>query len=291
MQKTNTITVALLGLLLFAGCYTDDSTPPNPARLPFENFDEFFSDNNQDIEGFLFHGNEAVDFSINPSLHIFIPDNAIPIDDSVQMDMITAFNKSDFILLNKPTLSGDVLLESIGAFNLQMRDIAGVVEIDNPIEVNMNLENGQNVSDLLYYKLDDDWLPDNDVSIIPDMSSASFETTQQGWQMLAKEFVAPDLAEITITPFGYGTVPIDVKAFAVLDNYNVVFALNADVDNVSVSGKLPKNISLTIVIMVMDNFKLSVGTLSTVIDSAGELELGVDLVELNEMIEIIKDLD
>lgn len=292
MNKIRFHILLLWSILLYSTCYIDDSTLPNADRLPFENFSEFFASNNAETDTLIFKTDEGVVFTTSNGTRVDIPADAFATYDSIGLEFKSISAKSDFILLNQPTIDGDTWLESGGAIFLNPYFLASTqVAIESPLMVEMILPTGMSMDSLEYYTRQDDWNVDNSVAVLNAGGMASFETSEPNWQMVGKEFASNGTADLTISTSGYGTIPIDVKAFVILSDHSVVIPLEGDIAQVAASGQVPTGVELTIVVMAMDNFILSVGTETLTINEDSEVAVSMNVVTVDEMITIIKNLD
>ena len=291
MTQLITRILVLSGIILLAGCYTDDSSQPNPDRLPFEDFTEFFESNNAKADTLIFNSDGNASLTTSNGIQINIPENAFSIGGEISLEVKEATSKSDFIFLDKPTLSGSNLMESSGAISIQPFTSGGDSNIENPINIEIMLPLGTTADNMIFYHFQNGWTADNAIDIQANNDNISFETKRAAWQMGGKNYEDSGFAQLTVNPVGYGTIPHDMRAFVVLSDHNVVLPLEHNISSISASGSVPKGTEINIVVIVMDHFKLSIGTRTMTIDENTDTEVEMTITEVEEMITIIKSLD
>jgi hypothetical protein len=291
MTKYTLILFAFLGILLLSSCYTDDTAPPSPSRLPFEDFNEFFETNNAKADTLSFNADADALVTTPNGTKINIPENVFGTGGNISLEIKEATLKSDFIFLNKPTVDGNELLESSGAVFLKPFINSGQITIDNPILIEMMLPSGTTGDEMEYYYNQNGWTLDNTVGVLEDNNKISYETTRAVWQMGSKIYNDSGTAQLTIQPYGYGTIPHDMRAFVVFSDRHIVLPFDHNIADVSASGIFPKSEEVTILVMVMDHFKLSVGTKTLTLTENTDTEVKMEVVNVDEMRTIIKSLD
>ncbi len=282
---------AVLCVLMASSCYTDDSSGPNPDRLPFEDFNGFFSDNNAVSDTLSFSSDLDEQIVTSEGTKVVIPENAFSTPGTISMEIKEMTKKSDFLFLNKPTLDGNTIIESGMALYFKPFTDSGELSIENPLNVQLSAPSGVNVEDMNYYFFQGDWTKDDNIDVMADGNILSFESERTKWQMAGKELDTNGTANLSIAASGYGTVPHDMRAFAVGSQNNIVLPLDFDLANVTASGTLPKGIEFNIVLMTMDHFKLSYGAQSITLTDDMDMDLQMRAINVSDMVSEIKSLD
>lgn len=280
-----------LGIFGLSACYTDDTSPPSPDRLPFEDFNEFFESNNNISDTLTFNADAEALVTTPKGTKINIPENTFLAGGEISLEIKEAVSKSDFIFLDKATIDGNDLVESSGAVFLKPFTNAGALALDNPLGIEMTLPVGVTGDGMQYYYYQNGWTADNGIEIIADNDNISFETTRAVWQMGGKIYSPSGTAQLTIHPVGYGTIPHDMRVFLVFSAHNIVLPLDDNVSEVSASGTVPTGTEVTVLALVMDHFKLSVGTKTLIINGNTDIDVDMNEVSVDEMRAIIKSLD
>ncbi len=291
MTKHTLPVLLVFTILSIFSCYTDDSSQPSLPRLPFEDFSEFFDANNTVGDTLVFNSEEFSSLTTPKGMTIEIPENAFSVGGNVSMVIKEATTKSDFIFLNKPTIDGNTWLEASHSISIDPLTNSGQANIDNPLNIQMNLPSGVSGEDMDFYYFQNGWNKDSDINVEAVNNSISFATKKANWQMGAKEYDHSGTAQVNITTGGYGTIPHDMRAFAVLEESNVVIPLEYNVSEVTASGKVPTGVDFHIVLMIMDHFLLSAGTEMFSISGDTDLAVPVRVMSLDEAIMTIKEID
>jgi len=292
MTKLISKLLIVLSLSLWAAaCYTDDSSQVNPDRLPFEDFAEFFLDNNSQADTLTLNISQQNTLNTVGGITLTIPQNAFGSADNISLEIKEANTKSDFIFLDKPTVDGTDWVEGSELILLQPFDASGPLNIDAPVNIKMANPNQINIDELVYYNFQNSWTPDSNIDIYDNATGLSFESTSTQWQMAGRVFDNTNSAQLSVKPFGYGTIPHDMRVFIMFKDQQIILPMDHDVATVTATGMVPTDTDIHVIAMVMDHFKLSVGISTIRIDQDEDLDLQMNIVTVADMMASIKALD
>jgi hypothetical protein len=282
----------ILSLLLIPACSIDDTTPNPPNRLPFENLNELFARQDIPAQTSIIDAstNETIITSSGGKINIaagsFLKNNN-PVVGNVTVKTQELSLKSNMILLDKPSTSGNSILEYGGilVFNAFKDSVA--VDLQNPISVTLPVNDElSNLGDMNHYNRNGSWQQVNNSPVIVDVGEMTlqFDSEDSGWMCAAMATNFNDLTTVEASPYGYGTILTDIVGYVVLSDYNTVIKLNSDINGVKVNkSNIPKGIAACIVIIAMDHFQLFVGIETLEITSDLSIEIKMNKVTEQEL--------
>lgn len=287
-------------LLIVSSCHIDD-TSPNPAlRLPFENLDELFA--RQDIETDTAVINASADATIFTSTGAKIiiyagsfEKNNVTVDGDVSIITRELFKKSEMVLLNKPSTSGNSILEYGGVMDFSAFKNNEGINLQSPITVTLPVSDQVSaLGDMSHYNRSGSWVLVNNspVEVSPGAMTLQFNSVEDGWMCGAMQTGFSEFTPIDASPYGYGTILTDITGFVVLSDYNTVIQMDGDINGIKVSKtNIPKGVEASIVIIAMDHFRLFVGIKTLEITSNLSTEIKMNEVTEAGLAEALQILD
>ncbi len=279
----------ILPLVIVTSCSFDDTTPNPKERLPYENLDELFARQTLTGETKIIDASmdETIITSSGAKVSIeagsFLKNNN-PVVGNVSVVTRELMLKSDMILLDKPSTSGNSILEygAILVFNA-FKDSSGI-DLQNPISVTLPINNQvSGLGDMNHYNRSGSWQQVNNSPVVVDAGEMTlqFDTEDNGWMCGAMQTNFNDLTTIEASPFGYGTILTDIAGFVILSDFNTVIKMDSDINGVKVSkSNIPKGVEASIVIIAMDHFQLFIGI--ETMDITTDLSLEIKMNEVTE---------
>lgn len=292
--------IVLLSILFIQSCQIDDTTPNPKLRLPFENLDELFA--RQDIEADTFSVDASMDETINTSngAEIIISAGSFEksnetVDGIVTLITKELLKKSDMILLDKPSTSGNSILEYGGIVDFSAFQDNESVDLKNSISVTLPVNTQiSNLGAMSHYNYNNGWTLVNNspVDVNPGELTLQFDSEEHGWMCGGMETNFNEFTSVESSLYGYGTILTDIKGFIVLSDYNTVIKTNSDVNGVKVSkNNVPKGVEASIVILAMDHFTVFVGIETLTITDNLSIEIKMNEVAEEDLSDYLQLLD
>ncbi len=91
-------------ILILSTCYLDDSSQPNPTRIEFEDFQQFFDENNVLADTFMVDANQETLITSNKGVKIKIPENAFNTTENIFLEVKEGLSKIGFYLFRQTKL-------------------------------------------------------------------------------------------------------------------------------------------------------------------------------------------
>ncbi len=289
MKKTTFIFCCLV-TLLFSACYTDDSSIPDPTPLSFDTFDEFFADNRAQRDTLSFSSEELTILAPAGGNTLSIPVESFSEAGDLSIAFLEASSKSDFMLFDLPTVSGSTWLQTSEAMFVEAFDGNTPIDNDSPLMWELDIFSGSSPSGLNIYRWESDWSLESGIEVTEGPQLVQFEGDEDAGFVAAKELDLESV-ELNITTTAFGNIPHDMKVFVSTEEGNTVIALDTDVSTVTASGSVPKGVDLNVVIMVMDYYRLDAAIESINLSSDSSIEIRLSKMEVDEMVNMIRQID
>lgn len=289
MKKTTFIFCCLITLFVSA-CYTDDSSIPDPTPLSFDTFEEFFAENRAQRDTLSFSSDELTILAPAGGNTLTIPVDAFSEEGDLRIAFLEASSKSDFILYNWPTVSGDTWLETSEAMFVEAFDGTNPIDSDNPLMWELDVFSGSSPNDLSVYRWDSDWNLQSDIEVTEGPQLVQFAGGEDAGFVAGKELDLESV-ELAITTTAFGNIPHDMKVFVSTVDGNTVIPLDSEVSTVTASGSVPKGVDLNLIIMVMDYYRLDATVESINLSDDSNIEIALSKMEVDELINMIRQID
>ncbi len=290
----------MIHLLIVSSCQIDDTTPNPTLRLPFENLDELFARQDIPADTAVINAstNEMITTSSGAKMIIdagSFKKNNVTVDGNVSVVTKELFQKSDMILLDKPSTSGNSILEYGGILVFNAFKDNESIDLQNAISVTLPVSNQVSaLGDMSHYNRMGVWNLVNNSPVFVDVNDQTlqFDNQDNGWICGAMETNFNDLTTVEASVYGYGTILTDITGFLVLSDYNTVIKMDGDVSGVKVSkSNIPKGVEVSIVVIAMDNFKLFVGIETLEVTNNLSIEIKMNQVSEAELADFLQTLD
>ena len=302
MKNLCILCIACLPILIASSCQLkfDDTTPNPDLRLPFDNLDEYFSLQNVKSDTF------AIDAMSDETLITWtgakvlvnagsFEKNNQPVDGNIKVVTQEMVRKSDMVLLNRPSTSGNTILEYGGTLDFRAFKNSESVDLTSTIEVTLPISNLlSTIGNFDHYKAQNDWTMVNNspVTLDPGETVIQFDSDDHGWMCGALSASFNELTSFESSLYGFGTILTDIAGFIVLSDYNTVIKMESDIDAVRVSkSNVPKGLEANIVIIAMDNFKVFVGIKNVVLSENMSIEVKMDEIDENDLSGALEIID
>lgn len=289
MKKT-TFYFSFLFVFLFSACYTDDSSIPDPDVLPFRSFTEFFEQSRAEKDTLTFNSEEVAVLTPIGGNSLTIPVEAFSEEGTLSIAFLEAENKSDFIFYDWPTQSGDNWLQTSEAMLVEAFKGQEAISNANDLEWELNLFEETATDGLQIYSWNNDWNLESNIEIAENSSSVQFQG-DEGKGYVAAKSIDSESVQLSVTPTAYGNIPNDMRVFIATKEGNTVLTLDSDVSTVTASGKVPKNVELHVIVMVMDFYRLDAGMETMTLNNDMSIELRLSKMTPVEMMEMIRAID
>ena len=292
--------ILLLPILIFPSCENDDVTPNPTLRLPFENLDELSA--RHYIEADTFSVDAMMDETINTSTgaKIIITAGSFEksnetVDGIVSIVTKELLKKSDMILLDKPSTSGNSILEYGGVLDFSAYKDDESVDLKSSISVTLPVNDQiSGLGSMAHYNHSNNWTMVNNspVTVDPGELTLQFDSEEHGWMCGGKDTNFSEYTSVESSLYGYGTILTDIAGYVVLSDYNTVIKMNSDVNGVKVSKSgIPKGVEASIVIIAMDHFKVVVGIETLTITDNLSIEIKMNEVAEEDLSDYLQLLD